>query len=238
MKHLFVDIETFGRRPEFNPNEFEFDESKVRVGNLKDPQKIKEKIEKERKLAHKKQIEDYDKEWRKNALKSLNSDIICICYAIDDSDPGAIYIKNVGKVEDGDAVYSERDLVVEFDQKLKYLPVASTIVVAHNGLTFDFPFIRHRGFKYRLPKLVEMFSFSGRNDPRVRDTMEMWRGSDWKNYYHMDDIAKYLGFEGKDGVSGDMVHDMFLNREFDKIAEYCKNDVVQLRNIYYAMSKF
>jgi uncharacterized protein YprB with RNaseH-like and TPR domain len=230
MKHLFIDAETFGNKPE--EKTFSFDDSQVKVGNLKDPQKIAEKINLARIEAENSHLANYDKEWRGNALKSLKLNIVCISAAIDDG-PIVQFVSALGDAGDQDVMTEFARWIVDSG-----LTVENTAVVSHNGTSFDWPIIRHRGVKYKLPILVQMFSFSGKNDPRARDTQTMWQGTDWKTHYSMDNIAKFLGFEGKNDVTGAMVHDMVLAGKIQEVADYCSHDVEQLRLVFNAMQNY
>src|SRR5690606_40617810 len=82
---LFIDIETFGQKPEEKELILPTRDD-VKLGNLKDVAKIEMKIQEalpamiaEAKAKH---DEAFDKEWRGNALKSTNGYIIAISYAI------------------------------------------------------------------------------------------------------------------------------------------------------------
>jgi hypothetical protein len=63
--------------------------------------------------------------------------------------------------------------------------------------------------------------------------MEMFQvtgyGSDF--YYSLDTIAQFLGL-GKKESSGADVHDWYINKQYEKIALHCLQDVTLLRQIY------
>ena len=54
-------------------------------------------------------------------------------------------------------------------------------------------------------------------------------GSDF--WYSLEDIGVFFGFPKKNS-GGDEIHDMFVNKQFDKIISHCKEDIELLRNIY------
>ena len=226
MKTLFIDIETFGNKPEEKEIVLPT-EADVKVGNIKDPAKIKAKVDEvlpqmiaEAKAKHK---EEFDKEWRGNALKSLNLDVIALSYAIDDGDIVSLYGE-------------EKDIMAKFEAELISLghELHSTRLVAHNGYEFDFPILRHRAMKYGHKKMLHFIPSSNRSDKHV-DTMVLFRGSSYKSYYSMDNICKFFGIDGKGDIDGSMVHDMYLNGDIKKIAEYCSHDVDRLRAMYNIM---
>ena len=229
---LYLDIETFGNEPErVEPTLPTRDD--VKVGNLKDPAKIEAKIEEAlpimRAEAIAKAHEDHQKEWRGNALKSVRGKIICISFAFNDDPVINLSIDDLDK---------EQDMMRAFEEVIKDIAPAhlQTYVVAHNGMAFDFPWLRHRAIKYALKHLYELLTFS-RYDPRAHDTQDLFRGSDYRNYYSMDSVAEFLGFEGKKGMTGADVHDEFLNNNIAGIADYCNNDVEVLRNVYKQITK-
>ena len=223
--NIFLDIETVGHKPEI-PELVLPTRDDVSIGNLKDPKKIEEKIKKELpKLQQKaidKQKQEFDKEWRKNALNSLKSDIVCLSFAIDDND--VIGLKG-----------TEEEIMREFSRLISSINPMTTNVVAHNGKEFDFTFLLHRGYKYRLVNVVKLFSFKSRYDPRAIDTMEKFAGTS-RNWYKLDDIAKFLGVEKKiKNINKSLVHDYYLDGRIDEIVEYCNKDVEALRRVYYIL---
>lgn len=208
MRHLFIDIETLGHEPEKN--------------KIQPPKNYKsdEAIEKYRN-------ENLDKIWRENALKSLHCDVICVGYAFDSEPVEAIY---------GD----EKDMFIALDAILaKGDNPEHLLVVAHNGLNFDFPILRHRAIKYGLKTLFNVLDFKNKYDPRVQDTQALFAGTDYKGHYSLDNIAKFLGIEGKsEGIDGAKVHDYFLDGRIKEIADYCRQDVEVLRNVYNKLNQF
>lgn len=229
---LFLDIETFGSKPEFVEPTLPT-AADVKVGNLKDEVKIAAKIAESLPVmiaeAIAKAHEENDKEWRSNALKSVKGKVISLSYAMNDEPVVNLVV---------DSSEKELELLLQFEEFLKSIAPLhqQTFVVAHNGLAFDFPWLRHRAMKYRLQHLFELLNFS-KYDPRARDTMDMFRGTDYRNYYSMDGIAQFFGVEGKTDMKGSEVHDAFLAEEYEKIAEYCGHDVEVLRNIYKLITK-
>jgi len=205
MNYLFVDIETFGNKP--------------RLEDVKVPSTYK----KADSIA-KYQFENLDKQWRKNALDSMNARILCISFALNDGP-----VQTVSGEEDA--------LMKEFDDYLATINPLDTAVVAHNGLNFDFPFIIHRAFRDSLRNVYKMFTFKGKTDPRLKDTQDIWKHTDYKAYHSFDSVARFLGLEGKGEIDGSMVHDLYLNGEIDRICEYCEDDVEKMRKVFYHLQK-
>lgn len=229
MTKLFIDIETFGHKPEEKEIVLPT-EADVKVGNLKDPQKIADKIAETlpvlQQEAKDKAATEFEKEWRGNALKSLASDIVCVSLAFDDAPVMNIY----GGTEQ-ELMNELQNVILD---KIGAQFTMTTMVIAHNGKGFDFPFLRHRAIKYKMTHLFRVFDFD-RYSNRAVDTQELWGGTDWRGYYSLANIAKFLGIPAKTDMSGDKVHDHFLNGEIDKIANYCGEDVDVLRKVYNAL---
>lgn len=111
----------------------------------------------------------------------------------------------------------------------------SETLVGHNIIGFDIGFLRKRaialGVKmpgaYQLPRDPKPW------DKKIHDTMVMWAGSG--NRVSLDDLCDILNIPGKDGFDGSMVADAWRNGEHATIAEYCKDDVMRVREIHKRM---
>jgi DNA polymerase elongation subunit (family B) len=200
---LVIDIETFaGEKP---------DPSEIKApSNYKSEESIK-----------KYQEANADKEWRKQALSSINGRVWCIGYALNDEEPGCL----TGN--------TEKDLMFQFDEMLSGLGYPT--IVAHNGLDFDFLFLFHRALKYGCVNIINKF---GEKSSLLVDTMKIMDGPSWKKMTSLDNMCKLLGVEGKGDVDGSMVHDMVLAGEYDKITEYCIHDVVVLKKCYLKLKEY
>ena len=60
--------------------------------------------------------------------------------------------------------------------------------------------------------------------------MIMWAGGG--KTVALDELCDIMGIKGKDGFDGSMVADAWRNGEHAKIAEYCKDDVMRVREIH------
>lgn len=222
-KLLYIDCETVGNKPEEKPLVLPTADE-IKVGNIKDPIKIKDKIDAELpKLiaeAKKKHAEAFDKEWRGNALKSLKSKIICISYAFGDGEVQSL-------------VGEEKEIIQKLEAVLIGLgnDMYSISPVAHNGFSFDYIFLRHRAMKYRCKKLLQLMPVSKYSE-KAKDTQEMLRGTDYKSFFSMNDACAFFGLKGKGDMDGSKVHDAYINGKIKEIASYCDDDVRILRELY------
>lgn len=221
--NLYVDIETFGHAPEEAPLVLPTEDD-IKVGNIKDPEKIRLKVEAElpklidaAKAYH---LKAYEEGWRKNALKSLHSDIIALSYAID--------LEAVESITGTD-----EEICRSFNDVLKDIghPRSGIRLVAHNGFGFDFPFLFHRGVRYKLLSLATTFNVT-RHSLNVDDTQAMFAGSQWGAYYSLSSIGEFLGLGGKEGMTGSEVHDYYIAGKLDEIVKYSARDVSLLRAIH------
>ena len=157
--------------------------------------------------------------YRKRALKSMEGEMFCICWAYDDGE--IQYVHN----QDDDHT------LLEVFMELLEIPQYELVTwVGHNILTFDMPWIWRRSVKYDMHWLRDKINLD-RYRGNVEDTMLMWRGADNTDYTSLDKLAKWLGV-GESVGSGSEVYDWYLASEFDKIIEHCKQDVELVRKIH------
>jgi len=175
--------------------------------NYKDEEKIK---------AYKE--DNLDKIWRKQALDSMKGVVICLCYAVNDEPVQTV----MG--EEKDIIQALADLIAEY-------PWAT--IVGHNVKRFDIPFLWHRAVKYRQRHLTVALPHSRQDYERIIDTMEVFSASSFgsDSWLSLDTLANFLGLPVKDS-QGSEIHDLYINKEYDKIAEHCRVDVALTREIY------
>jgi uncharacterized protein YprB with RNaseH-like and TPR domain len=140
------------------------------------------------------------------------------------------WAKNGGDIKCAQAksVADERDILSAFLDDLD--DYHSETLVGHNIVGFDIPFIRKRAVALgvRMPHSIP-------RDPKpwdksINDTMVMWAGSGSR--ISMNNLCGVLGIKGKDGFDGSMVAAAFAAGDFDRIAEYCRDDVWRTREIH------
>jgi predicted PolB exonuclease-like 3'-5' exonuclease len=157
--------------------------------------------------------------FKARALDSMQGEILCIGYAIDDGEPRCI--------RDG----GEYDILAHFYESVMDEYVGSHTFIGWNIGSFDIVWLWRKAVKYDLRGLRNLF-----NRDRYRgncvDLMQIW-ASDYKNYNKMDDVAKFLGLPGKpEGMDGSKIYDLYLEGRMDDIVDYCLNDVSTVRDIY------
>lgn len=114
-----------------------------------------------------------------------------------------------------------RDTLDEFD-----------VLVAHNGLRFDLPFIRTRLAKWGLKTLP---------DKKLVDPVQLARNKLRMSYNSLDKLAGYLGCNSKTEVEGNMWLKAALDgdrRAMNYIVRHCVEDVKTLERIVDAVKGY
>ena len=105
--------------------------------------------------------------------------------------------------------------------------------IAHNA-KFDLPFLWKRSVINNIA-VPSGFNPHGRHGTSHYCTMEAWAG--YGNRISLDSLSKILDCESKtEGMSGDQVWPEFQSGNIEKIADYCKQDVNVLRQVYNKMN--
>ncbi len=111
------------------------------------------------------------------------------------------------------------------------------LVIGHNVLDFDLPFIYKRSRINRVHPSV-LLSFARYRSVPIYDTMREW--AHWNPqapHISLEQLADVLGggLAKTEGMDGGRVYDEFLAGNHDRIATYCLRDVEIARAIYYRM---
>lgn len=238
---IVFDIETgplsekvvLGRNPDFKPPDRpgEFDESTVKIGALKDPEKIAAKISAARQK-HEDAVADYETKTAvakityekelidRAALSPLTGRIIAIGYK---SEKGKAI--KIARSEN-----CEREIVAEFWRKFESCNQQSRRIVGHNIFGFDLPFLIRRSWllDVAIPDgVIDRDRFW--NDRVFCDTMKRWQcGNYGEKFVKLETLSQATGGTGKpDGVTGAMFADLISgSAEDQKIAvDYLDNDI-------------
>ena len=106
---------------------------------------------------------------------------------------------------------------------------------AHNGKEFDFPYICRRMLVNGI-KLPNTLQIAGKKPWEINhlDTMELWKFGDYKHYTSVKLLAHIFGIPTpKDDISGADVRRVYYEEnDIDRIAEYCKKDVISMARIF------
>ncbi len=97
-----------------------------------------------------------------------------------------------------------------------------SLIITHNGLGFDLPFIKKRSIIHGVKPPFEISLAKFRTEP-VFDTMAVWSNWDMRGWVKLDVLARALGVETKSG-SGAQVGEMWEKQPKKDVAEYCLQD--------------
>jgi hypothetical protein len=131
----------------------------------------------------------------------------------------------------------ERRTLRAFWKLLQDFNVARDLIVGHNVLDFDLPFLYKRSRINRVRPSV-LFSFAQYRSAPVYDTMREW--AHWNPHaplVTLDQLADILGvgLNKTDGMDGSRVYDEYIAGRHDRVAAYCLRDVEIARAVYYRM---
>jgi predicted PolB exonuclease-like 3'-5' exonuclease len=181
----------------------EFDPTTVKVGNLKDEEKIKAKVA-NAEVAHR------EKWFSKAALSPLTGQVL----AIGMRNVGGKY--NIGCVDDK---VNEAALLSAF--WLNYMQLdAGSHLVGFNSHHFDLPFLVRRSWMNNVT-VPDGLRERGRFQRSI-DLADEWRMTDHE-YISLDTISKAFGLSGKDGNGAEFAATFEQNRE--AAIQYLRKDV-------------
>jgi 3'-5' exonuclease len=110
----------------------------------------------------------------------------------------------------------------------------NSILCAHNGKEFDYPYIARRMIINSLI-IPEILDNSGKKPWEIKllDTMDIWKFGDYKNYTSLELLTSILGISSpKDDIDGSMVSDIYYNEnDLERIVRYCEKDVLAIAQV-------
>ena len=201
--NIYFDIET-GPLPLSELVIPPFDPSAVKLGNIKNPDLIAEKIQK----AEESHTADYI---RNAALDALSGQVLCIGYRIDHQQAG-VFSSDPG---------GEAAMLREWWQLLTYYE-RNPKLIGFNVKSFDLPFLVKRSWKHRIQ--VPYWLRQGRywND-LVIDLREVWQCGDNRAHGSLAAISRHLGLGDKAGNGADF--SALWNTDREAAIAYCRRDV-------------
>jgi hypothetical protein len=153
-----------------------------------------------------------EEEAKKAALDALTGRIICIGFIIIDD----FKAQSAVSIVSGD----ESKLLSGFWSMLRRENIKS--FVAHNGLSFDLPYLWKRSVVNRVKPSLDLDLRRYRSD-FVYDTMCVWGNWEIRGNASLSALAGGLGLGAKSG-SGGQVLQLWREARYKDIAEYCLQD--------------
>lgn len=159
----------------------------------------------------------------KTALDGALGHVCCIGWAIDD-EPVETLTWPLDVETESSVLYMFKSIL---DNK------RPMTIVGHYVAGFDIRFLWQRAIVLGI-RMPAWFP----RDPKpwagdVFDTMTAWAGS--RDTISLDNLCRALGIPGKDGIDGSMVGKLWADGEYQKIADYCKDDVERARSVHRKM---
>jgi hypothetical protein len=183
-----------------------FDEATVKIGNLKDPQKIRDKIDAARESHWKKYFDQA-------ALFSITGQVLAIGFK-GAGDEGCL----ISHVDDK---ISESSLLSSFWRSYMQVTENGSSIIGFNSNHFDLPFLVGRSRLNGVPLPTGIFD-RGRFQHSV-DLLEEWQLTNRNDYISLDMLAKAFGLDGKTGSGADFAN-LFAN-DRGAALEYLRHDV-------------
>jgi DNA polymerase elongation subunit (family B) len=130
--------------------------------------------------------------------------------------------------------FEEKPLLISFSRWSQEFLNNQSILVAHNGKEFDFPWIARRMAiqGITVPKALQLFGKKPWEIPHI-DTLELWKCGDYKHYTSLELLAATLEIPSpKSHLSGSKIYAAFYEElNITEIATYCAGDVETLARL-------
>ena len=111
------------------------------------------------------------------------------------------------------------------------------VIVGHNILGFDLPFLYHRSMICGVKPSRELLNGKPWEIP-VFDTMEKWQMGKFREFVGLEELALAFGLDcpKKGSVNAANLLEAFMDDRHEEIREYCLKDVLCTRKLYYRMT--
>ena len=110
----------------------------------------------------------------------------------------------------------------------------ASLLCAHNGKEFDYPFIARRILINGL-KLPAILNITGKKPWEIShlDTMELWKFGDYKSYTSLNLLAAVFNIPTpKDDIDGSQVYSVYYEeKNLERIVKYCQKDVLTVAQL-------
>lgn len=130
---------------------------------------------------------------------------------------------------------NEKVILSEFSTMLnKFTKNRESLLCAHNGKEFDYPYIARRMVINGLI-IPEILDNAGRKPWEIKllDTLDLWKFGDYKSYTSLELLTSVLNIPSpKDEIDGSMVAGIYYKEhDLEKIVRYCEKDVIAVAQV-------
>lgn len=179
-----------------------------------------------------------DAELRRLALFAEYGRVLCIGMIIEcDGTPARSGV--LGFDRRGESLHPDEGRTLrQFWKLLEGFNTSRDLIIGHNALDFDLPFIYNRSRINRVRPSVRL-SFARYRSQPIYDTMREWANWNPKanlSLRHLSEVLR-LGLSKSDDFGGGKVYDAYLAGHHQAIADYCLQDVVVTRAAYYRLTQ-
>ncbi len=129
----------------------------------------------------------------------------------------------------------EKEILSAFIEMInKSFNKSESLLCAHNGKEFDFPYLSRRILlnSLKLPKLLDT---AGKRpwDVKHLDTLELWKFGDYKHYTSLKLLAAIFNIDSpKDDIEGkDVANVYWIEKDLPRIVRYCQKDVITIAQL-------
>lgn len=211
---IFIDIETVSSEKTFN----ELPEEWQRLWSKKFSKALPENMP----------IEDHYTQ--RAALYAEFSKVVCISFAYYNSrgSEKKLRVKSLCGDDEKELLHQFCEILTQFEKHQ-----SGWVFAGHNIKEFDLPFLSRRMIINGLgiPGCMNFFNLKPW-EYTIIDTMHYWRFGDYKNYTSLELLTESLGIPSpKSDITGSQVGEVFWERDFKRISDYCERDVVAVANI-------
>lgn len=210
MDILCIDIETGPCYESMARNPFKPDS--VKLGNLKDPEKVKAKLA------------DAERDFEKDAaLHPEKGEVLAVGFM--NSAGMCIHCS------------TEEEILVKSWETISRHLTAQRPIVGWNILEFDLPFLINRSRLHGVHVPIEVFRYDGRWiwHSKFKDLMKLWVCGKYGSMISQDKVARFLGVGSKPaGMHGGMFAELFHSQDETKreqALDYLRNDLQMLQGI-------
>ncbi|MHC1708191.1 MAG: ribonuclease H-like domain-containing protein [Bacteroidales bacterium] len=131
--------------------------------------------------------------------------------------------------------HEEKEILAEFAGMLvKHFNSDKSLLCAHNGKEFDFPFLARRMLVNRI-EIPDILDNAGKKPWEIRhlDTMELWKFGDYKSFTSLELLTTLLDIPNpKNDIDGSEVGRVYwVDNDLPRIVEYCQRDVIALARL-------
>ncbi len=166
--------------------------------------------------------------FRNTALDGALGRILCIGYT-EQNDSGKITAHGCFGWNELEQNFEmdEAKMLTEFWDYLKDFNPCRDLIIGHNILGFDLPFIKKRSLIFGIEQTINFDCYKYQKKP-VFDTMLHFDSWVWskEGSTSLKKLAYAFGLDSPKEILGELsIYDTFCAKEFKKLHDYCKADV-------------